>query len=92
MAFKYILSASILSTVVTSAFTAAIFNTPAVWECDAPGTEGFFTSDQAVTFGQASAACASSGSVLADITNQRFLFATDAVNNCVGDNENAWIG
>ncbi|CEP14893.1 hypothetical protein [Parasitella parasitica] len=68
-----------------------ILGTPEVWECDAPGTEGFFISENEVHFEHAAAACANSGGILADITNQNFLFASDIILNCVGENENAWI-
>lgn len=44
-----------------------------------------------VHFEHAAAACGSSGGILTDITNQNFLFATDMILNCVGENENAWI-
>lgn len=84
-------TATVLSLISSVLAAGQMLGTPEVWECDAPGTEGFFISENEVHFEHAAAACASSGGILADITNQNFLFATDMILNCVGENENAWI-
>lgn len=84
--FKQLLTVSLLVTSTVLAYTP-----PSVWECDAPGTQGFFISDEPVSFQDAPTSCAKHGGVLADIDNQNFLLATDMILNCVGQNQNAWI-
>lgn len=88
---KTILTTALLTTFISSALAAVQYTTPDVWECDAPGTEGYFISNNAVTYDGAADACVASNGYLADITNQNFLFSTDLVRKCVGDNQNAWI-
>lgn len=82
---------TILAFVVSDVMGAGPYSPPETWECDSPGTDGLFITDDAIKFGDAAAACAKHNGVLADITNQNFLLATDMVLNCVGENQNAWI-
>ena len=85
------IKATLLATLASSVLAADQLQTPLIWECDAPGTGGFYLSDNDVSFDDAADACAEHGGVLADLSNANFLFASDMVRNCIGENENAWI-
>lgn len=86
-----ILTATLLTTLISSALAATEYSAPAVINCDAPGTEGYFLTEDEVAYDDAADACIEAGGVLADANNHNFLLLSDIVRVCVGDGQNSWV-
>jgi hypothetical protein len=61
-------------------------------QCQFPGVDGLFITNEKYHYSNASLACESYGGSLADITNQNYLLGADMVLTCIGPNNKAWIG
>lgn len=85
------LTVTLFTSLISSALAAIDYTPPKVYECDAPGTDGFYLTEDEVPYDDASNACARSGGLLADANNHNFLLLSDLVRVCVGENQNAWV-
>lgn len=88
---KTLLAATLLTSLISSALAAIDYTPPKVYECDAPGTDGYYLTEDEVSYDNASDACVRSGGLLADANNHNFLLLSDLVRVCVGENQNAWV-
>ncbi|KAI8878426.1 hypothetical protein K501DRAFT_277524 [Backusella circina FSU 941] len=70
----------------------AVQRTGVIEQCEYPGVDGLFITNEKYAYANASLACESYGGSLADITNQNYLLGADMVLTCIGPNNKAWIG